>query len=118
MPPVAGGSGAAWAGAAFVWRCGAVAGRGGARRGGSGDGAITLMSGSTVWADAFDASIASATAIAGATTDARRPHRHISRFLTTPLSTPYDASPFPRSDLDPFPLAYLPDQVPNLRVNF
>jgi len=32
-----------------------------------------LISGSTVWADAFDGAIDSATAIAGATTDARRP---------------------------------------------
>src|SRR5215470_138320 len=91
MPPVGGCSGAAWAGVAFVSRCGAVAGRGGTRRGGSGDGATTVISGSTVWADAPDGVIDSPTAIAGAMTDARRPHRQMSRFLTTPprrLTTP------------------------------
>src|SRR5215468_3980508 len=89
MPPVGGGSGAAWTGAVFVWRCGAAAGRGGARRGGSGDGAITLMSGSTVWADAPDGAIDSPAAIAGAMTDARRPHRQVLRFLTyAPHATP------------------------------
>src|SRR5215470_7056103 len=80
------------AGAASVWRCGAVAGRGAARRGGNGDDAITLMSGSTVWADAPDGTIDSPIAIAAAT-DARRPTWQMSRFLnsrpsrrlTTPL---------------------------------
>ena len=46
-----GGAGVAGAGAASVWRR-AAAGRGVARGADSGDGAITLMSGSTVWAGA------------------------------------------------------------------
>src|SRR5262249_19147902 len=95
MPPVGGCSGAAWtgaAGAAFVWRGGAGAGRGAARRGGSGDGAITVISGSTVWPDAPDRAIDSPAAIAGTITDARRPHRQVSRFLTSP---PCDASTTP-----------------------
>jgi hypothetical protein len=47
----------------------------------SGVGAITLMSGSTVWAGALDGAIDSPTAIAGATTDARRPQEQMSRFF-------------------------------------
>jgi hypothetical protein len=52
-----------------------------------GDGAITLMSGSTVWADAPDGAIDNPTAIARATTDARRPQLRVSRFFTAPPAT-------------------------------
>jgi hypothetical protein len=59
----------------------------------SGVGAITLMSGSTVWADALDGIIDSPMATAGATTDARRPQWQKSLFLISSPPTPFGTSP-------------------------
>src|SRR5262249_43254843 len=105
MAPVGGGSGGAWAGAAGVgvasaWRRGAV-GRGVARGADSGDGATTLISGSTVWANAQEGTIDSPTAIGSVTTKCtRRPSNlpRMSRCLTTPhhaTSPTYSHDRFP-----------------------
>jgi hypothetical protein len=54
----------------------------------SGDGAITSMSGSTVWAGAFDGATHNPTAIANPTTEVRSPPRQISLFF---IRSPYGA---------------------------
>src|SRR6516225_4275410 len=97
MPPVGGGGGvgAGAAGAGAASACGRDAvGRGLARCAGSGDGAITLISGSTVWAVAPGGAIDNPRTIAGAATDARRPQWQVLRFLTTPpKSSPLERVP-------------------------